>query len=336
MSCAIWTPPPVGVNNTAILQAWITNFHNKMIEIGLVQAADTGQINPATIEAHTGGVSGQSYSFGFLLYSFDDDLQATHPVHVKFNFYSKGISPFKLPMVFCNLIAGNTNGAGLPGPGALASSALGISVSSGASSQFGGRNDTGVSHACFSRDRGFFGISFAPGNYGGYTYSPTPTVFNYAPICVMVSRSLNSAGEPTGDCVEMFTPYVNSNSTTSFNADLMFGGLASTPYQVTLSHSGFTAVNIYPFVDPDLPKSLGGTVQLIRAYTRYPAISPSYNVLAYPRTLMGRGQEFTALSGGVDPVNFVCLGTESGFRSVNQGPDALGWCAAMLFQEDAP
>lgn len=64
----------------AAFQAWVTMIHNAITGVGLVDTADTGAINPATVTAPAGG----SFA-GFIMYRFPtaDSGQSADPIYMK-------------------------------------------------------------------------------------------------------------------------------------------------------------------------------------------------------------------------------------------------------------
>lgn len=99
------------VFNTGANSGWVTALHNALAAVGLVQTADTGQINLASP-----GTSGAySTSLGYEIWRFNDTLQATAPVFIRVE-YGNGIqggggSGF-IPTATWMTVGTGTNGAG--------------------------------------------------------------------------------------------------------------------------------------------------------------------------------------------------------------------------------
>lgn len=68
-------------NDTTIFRKWVVGVHAALTAVGMVQTADTGQINTATVTAPTTLGSG-----GYSIWRFNDALQATAPVFFKLDF----------------------------------------------------------------------------------------------------------------------------------------------------------------------------------------------------------------------------------------------------------
>jgi hypothetical protein len=80
MSAATLTLPAY-ISGDADFQTWVTGIHNEISALGLVQTADTGQINPATVAR-----PGTSTFAGYEIWRFADSLQATKPVFLKIEY----------------------------------------------------------------------------------------------------------------------------------------------------------------------------------------------------------------------------------------------------------
>jgi hypothetical protein len=100
------TQLPAFFSNNTDFQSWVTGVHNALVAVGLVQTADTGQINPATV-ALPGAIT---TSAGYEIWRFSDALQATLPIFIKLE-YGTG-SVISRPS-FWITVGSATNGAGI-------------------------------------------------------------------------------------------------------------------------------------------------------------------------------------------------------------------------------
>lgn len=99
-----------GGSDDAAFRLWVTNVQEMMEAIGLIRTADTGQIDPLTVaKPITNGAVA-----GYDIFRFDDELQATHPVHIKLEYRSSsGGSPTGNSWDLRVIVGlGGTNGAG--------------------------------------------------------------------------------------------------------------------------------------------------------------------------------------------------------------------------------
>jgi hypothetical protein len=99
------TQLPAFFSSNADFESWVTGVHNALAAVGLVQTADTGQINPATV-ALPGAIN---TSAGYEIWRFSDALQATLPIFIKVE-YGTG-SVVNRPS-FWITVGSATNGAG--------------------------------------------------------------------------------------------------------------------------------------------------------------------------------------------------------------------------------
>lgn len=96
------------VNDDARFQAWVQAVHDTLAAVGLVQTADTGQIDPATttVPGSTGGVA------GYEVWAFNDALQPTKPILIKVEY---GINLTAGVPALAYTVGTHTDGAGTIG-----------------------------------------------------------------------------------------------------------------------------------------------------------------------------------------------------------------------------
>lgn len=93
------------LTNDADFQAWVTAVHNAIAALGgVVQTADTGQINPATVTR-----PGTNTSAGYEIWRFNDALQAIAPFFIKLEYGIGGTATH--PSMWLTVGTG-TDGAG--------------------------------------------------------------------------------------------------------------------------------------------------------------------------------------------------------------------------------
>lgn len=96
---------PAFFSSSADFRTWAQGVHNALQAIGLVQTADTGQINLATV-ALPGGVNTAA---GYEIWRLNDSLQATAPFFFKIEY---GTGPALDRAGFYLTIGGGSNGSG--------------------------------------------------------------------------------------------------------------------------------------------------------------------------------------------------------------------------------
>ena len=92
MTAKVWIPPndvgyPPGVTSAAVA-LWIEDLRQAILEVGLVQTADTGQFNAATFTTTDPGTNGNGANAmadvdTYMVFRFNDALQATHPIFIR-------------------------------------------------------------------------------------------------------------------------------------------------------------------------------------------------------------------------------------------------------------
>ena len=89
----------------ANFRAWITAIHTQIQAMGLVNTADTGQVDHTTVTRPLT----TNTPMGYKMYRFNDALQATAPIFVKIEFGSGGVQSY--PSVWVT-VGKATDGAG--------------------------------------------------------------------------------------------------------------------------------------------------------------------------------------------------------------------------------
>jgi hypothetical protein len=90
------------VPTVAELETLVRSYIDGLSSVGMVQTADTGQLNPSSLP-------GWSSSWGYLIFRFNDSRQGTSPLFFKIRF-GQG-NNFGILRVYCTL-GSSTNGAG--------------------------------------------------------------------------------------------------------------------------------------------------------------------------------------------------------------------------------
>jgi hypothetical protein len=90
----------------AEFRTWVAAIIDQLTDIGLTQTSDTGQIDTATVAKPAGVATIQGYA----VFRFNDSLQGTAPIYLKFEFGS-GAASAALPIMWLTTGSG-TDGAG--------------------------------------------------------------------------------------------------------------------------------------------------------------------------------------------------------------------------------
>lgn len=195
------------VESNANFRAWASMIHKALEEVGLVNTADTGQINLTTVENPGVGV----YA-GYEIWRFNDSEQATRPVYIKIE-YGVGATKARPAIRFrC--------GRGSDGAGTL-------TTQSGTkeSVPLGTPSGNGYIHACLYK--GAFHI-FSCANT-----SSTGTGNENGPILFCVERMRNAATLATVDAIAFWGGGASSGPSFTETGSGYFAGSWETCVQAT-------------------------------------------------------------------------------------------------------
>ena len=121
MTLSTYTTAGVPTNPTG-WRATCLQVHNSILAVGLVQTADTGQINFATV---TPNESGNTKS-GYTIYSFNDTLQASYPCFIRIDYGVDQTGGTYYGVTIWMTVGTSTNGAGVIG--AILSPTINVSI----------------------------------------------------------------------------------------------------------------------------------------------------------------------------------------------------------------
>jgi hypothetical protein len=325
MTAKIWTPPAIGFPSGATGQQvidWIENFRQAMLEIGLVQTADTGQFDPATF-VYTPPTAADVV-ITYLMFAFDDALQATAPIFIKVTIYATrrhGTGNYTGGLV---TVGSQTDGAGnVTGSDAVVFT-TNIGTTSTTTSTMPGWSPGNPSYASYSKEKGFAGCMFSPGMNGFST--------QYFPIVgFLVERIPDESGTPTERGITIFGSDLITNSTTNVsntpdfpNAPVMFGatvlfGDRVYKHQHPVPFFPSNTINVSP---------ANADVYFMPGYHFTPEPIRANGFGAIARSLP-KGTEFDVLVYGVDPSRFISMDYTTAWRPCAASVDAY---AAFLFE----
>lgn len=265
------TVTPLDHTSDAGYRTWVAEWIAQCTAVGLVQTSDTGQINTATATRPGSNTDG-----GYAIFRFDDSLQATAPVFVKFYFGTAASTS-----------AGRIRaqvGTASNGSGTL--SGLG-SANTDTVSQTSAPPSTVANYTSYiTGGSGYFGIAFKAG----------VSAANQLPYALFhLARTRDSTGATTGD--GLITTYRTT--------------LSSGPSARTISYSGATIYDggeiqkwFLPFYT--LSSTLvGGTPQVMKTYYCTPRVRPSMDLAGTLAAEIGVGVQFTATLVGSTSHNYM-------------------------------
>lgn len=323
MKAKIWIPAnPIGLPSTAnaaFIAAWIEEFRQAMLDIGLVQTGDTGQFNLGTFTfAHTtANMTGSHAEFTYLMFAFDDDLQGGAPIYIRLGFRQgcgfNGVMHGRAPFISVQVGTG-TNGAGTL-TGATTTSvvtfmATGSTTPDLTASVSANGNQ---SFACYNPERGFLGVVYCP----GVRFS---TSFNhrYALACFFIERVPDEFGSPTPNGFSLWANPTSYAGTSSAGDNQSYPNITTALSQTVMASTGFVSgarSHHTPYNDASSILTADGDIYLSHAYhiTPHPVRSVGLAAIASGHNIShGTQLEFTPY--GTEPSNFVVMGWTPAFR----------------------
>ena len=316
MTALTWLPPPCNVKEVTALRAWLSDLLEKITGIGLIQASDTGQLDPDTASLPTTGGNSGSVQIGYWMFRFDDDMQAVAPIFLRVEIRVSGVAGNHIPVFSVTI------GAGTEGAGAITGLQTTLNstgdITSGSSHPALTVNS--ASSICYSPERGFFGILYQPGNYR----NPSDRQVERSPMAFFVSRTQLPNGEATDEGVSLYaqgsTAASSGSSRTWSNTYLQAAFIDFKVGVVTTAGSGMAIPTL------SLPTIRDGKYVLQRSY-HHGIGAPCHNLLLYPVS-MGDA-DIEVVSGGTIPAMFKPLGTSWGGRPTSLTSD---FALAMLYE----
>lgn len=303
MTTQAWTFP-IDHQDDAGFRAWGADFATRLAAVGLVQTADTGQIDWGTVSR-----PGTNSDAGYEVWRFDDTQQASSPLFLKFLYGTDDSAA--LPRILCQ-IGDATDGAGtltLFG-GTVPTFDMTWGVTSGTQAP------NGISRQSFMvHTEGFFGVLWGIGGKSGATC--------YANL--HVARTHDDEGTPDGDAALVIYP---ANPNTGSSGSNVF----TSNYTISfVEQRGLSGASGHSCLIPtgQSQSLVGGTdPQLFIHWAWTPRVRPIYQLASYLRPDF---TDFTTvdaqLLGGSDPRTYLLVGRYPGkcARGVDNQGLAMLW-----------
>lgn len=290
---------PIEHSSDATFRVWGSDLSSKFAAAGLVQTADTGQINWATV-TRPGAIAFAGYE----IWRFADALQAAAPVFVKVEY---GTSNNAATPALRLSVGTATNGAGTL-TGLVTSQLLSYAATTLAST-------TTNYPSYITHSPGFFGLAFKLGAASGGTLSL---------MGFTVQRSVNNSGTPTATAVMLITGG-GSNQETSPSLVSMINYATS---QVTNTMDG----NDLGIIPMRLTSSLVGLdPQIFLTWMALPKMTPNIGTCVYIKAEVPNGTEFDLALVGTTPRHYIAVG--NAVRSLCFHGAGIVRGAAMLWED---
>ena len=281
-------------------RAWGSELSGKLSAVGMIQTADTGQINWSTVVR-----AGTTSDAGYEIWRFDDTQQSTAPIYLKL-LYGTGATT-SAPRL------GYQVGSGTNGAGTINGQNTAVTYA------YAGGTPAVVSKNSFiSYSDGFFGLVH---KQAGYTSSFTAAVF--------IARTVSSTTQTpnaTGASVYMHT----SNNNVPNYYQIRFASTASnTLYSTAATWSGCAV----PGTAASSLTSSGSRAYMHQSFT--PAISPLIGMCTVNVNDIPKWTKFTTTLFGSTPRTYVSLGATSstdGYMIYSEITGSANYSIAMLWE----
>lgn len=175
MTTSIFSAAP-DMTSDATFRAWGSAVSANLAAVGLVQTADTGQINWATVTKGGGGVA------GYEIWRFNDALQASAPVFMKIGYGTGNLT--SVPAIFLQVGTGSNGSGGLIGTVTTGNPKIGYTNSGGATTP------KACAMSYNGRSFAFFGFD--------QTVGSNPQMF------MAVSRTYDTSGNYDGNGLQVY------------------------------------------------------------------------------------------------------------------------------------
>jgi hypothetical protein len=254
-------------NSDAGFRAWGAELNAKLVAAGLVQTADTGQINWTTVTR-----AAANSNAGYEIWGFNDSLQGSAPIYLRLDFGSG--SATNIPRIRLT-VGTSTNGSGTIGGSATAVRT--ISASAGTTAGIANY----ASYLCIAE--GFVGLVWKA---GGSTAA-------YAWGGFMICRSCDSDGVPDGrGCHIIFHSNSGGANSDTANQSIRFTATAVVYSQNALVLSIYVPGNV-------TSSMVGSDFQAYLAWMVNPQVLPCFALCGVFLAELTLGNTFTAtLVGG--------------------------------------
>lgn len=297
MTTAAWSSR-IRHDSDANFREWGSELSGKLATVGLVQTADTGQINWTTVTR-----PGSNTNAGYEIWRFDDALQATAPVYIRLD-YGTG-STTTAPRIQL------TVGDGSNGSGTITSTnGTTWTANQIANYNTGATTDTVYpSYLCYKD--GFLGLDHkdGSGNSNGSFF---------------IGRFADSDGTENGDGIFIFAALSSSNTSWNLTGGIRFAATAQTFTRASTSPIALAPIPQISSIDDS------GNLQAYLAYYITPTVRAMAVMCAVWNTEVPVGNTFLATLLGATQRTYIGLGSTFAFSVANGGTSTIK--LAMLWE----
>lgn len=296
MATASWSTR-IRQDSDAEFRLWGSELSSYFATVGLVQTADTGQIDWVTVtRAATNSIA------GYEIWRFDDAAQATAPIFMRVEYGSA--SGVTQPRVRIGV------GTGSDGSGTLTGLTTTINVINGNANQ----TSPTARQSYLSYNEGFLGLSWKTG--AGQTEG-----------AFFVCRTCDPDGVPTTTGAMV---HWGSGSTASFTARqaLRFSAPATAFGARTTTSSAALGLNPQSVTETDVD----GDIQVFLGWTITPRASPLFGVCGVLSAELAIGGTFQATLVGTTPRTYLTMTNTFGAFGDSSAGSSGGLNTAILWE----
>lgn len=315
MTAKVWIPTnPVGFPSgvtSAQAGAWIEEFRQAMLEIGLVQTADTGQFNVATHTTVAGGTNNSPGAFDvecYMVFRFNDAHQATAPIFIKIEIL-KGVGSDANGHIPASRV---TVGTGTNGAGTITGALTSIQTSWG--QNLGAPANNYQSWACYDPIEGFFTVLFSAGAW---------TLNNVSPVvAVAVERIPESNGNPSASGFTVFA--MDHQTASAGGGGTTYNSLPALASKTVMTPSGVVHDSLnhaIPYFRTTDSYTTGLFLTNAVHSTPFPVRAKSVGMIR--KGAVSKGTEFEAIVYGTTPINYVAFDETVGVRPNNTNTNGV-------------
>lgn len=319
-------------NQTSSIASWRAHYlelHDLLLASGWVQTDDSGQLDIASVVA----MPGRDVYVGYRMYEIDDDLSAAgYKIYMKLEFggYSETSNTSQHNTTSATGSIKTSFGMKTDGAGGLLSQSMApltpapiMRHPASLLSEFNNnisfsRPVLSYSYCCKNDDLGFFGLMFACNQRGWASQSSSR--FNAASLSVILQRTLDDSGVPTGDGFTVYVP-----RTVASDSRWPLTMVSSTAHNITCGYSYSSNTIQSTFYSSPRPAGLNGEpisgrIQIGPTYSYVDAsLKFNPNLVTYRTADITEGSQFEVEVAPGDFRNFIALGPGTG-----QCPDQFG------------
>jgi hypothetical protein len=269
-------------------RAWVADFIVALTDVGLVQTADTGQINTATVARPSANSDG-----GYAVFTWADSLQGSAPIFIRFNFGTGGAAT--RPRIMFVM------GTGSNGSGTITGTALTSTIGCYTNAA----TATGVSYQNFMcHTEGFF----------GFAWNVNSAATNFARGALFICRTADADGVPTVDGATLLADNALTNlSQLGTVQSLRFASTAAAYVQNTAPCILVPANEASSLV--------GADTQAYIAWGINPAVYPLFGLCSVYVAEVAEFATFSATLFGLSAHTYISFGREAGtYWAANTAP----------------